>query len=147
MGCYVTVYSHSPAKEEAARSLGASDFQVMGGNSLLIRAVDYILLTGAQQPDWSVVLSLVRRGGVVSAITVDSSELRCSYADILMNAIRIEGSLPATPRVQREMLNFSALHNIKPIIEIFSFSEEGINEAMEKLRQGNMRYRGVLAWP
>lgn len=62
-----------------------------------------------------------------------------------MNAIRIQGSLPAAPNVQREMLSFSALHKIQPIIEAFSFSEDGINEAMSKLRQGRMRYRVVLA--
>ncbi|CAJ0552576.1 Ff.00g006540.m01.CDS01 [Fusarium sp. VM40] len=144
MGCHVTVYSHSSGKEAAARSLGASDFQVMGDNSLPGRAVDCMLLTGAQQPDWSAVLPLVRRGGVISAVTVDSSELRCSYGEILMNALRIQGSLPAAPHVQREMLNFSALHKIKPIIETFPFNKEGIDEAMEKLRQGKMRYRGVL---
>jgi D-arabinose 1-dehydrogenase-like Zn-dependent alcohol dehydrogenase len=59
MGCHVTVYSHSSGKEEAARTLGASDFHVMGGNSLRSRAVDCLLLTGAQQPDWSQILSLV----------------------------------------------------------------------------------------
>ncbi|KAL2678386.1 hypothetical protein Neosp_009132 [[Neocosmospora] mangrovei] len=145
MGCHVTVYSRSANKEEEARKLGASDFQVMGSDSLPGRAVDCLLLAGAQQPDWCTILSLVRRGGVISAMTVDSSELRCPYGEILMNAIRIQGSLPAAPKVQREMLDFSTLHKIKPIIEIFSFNEDGINEAMAKLRQGNMRYRGVLA--
>jgi D-arabinose 1-dehydrogenase-like Zn-dependent alcohol dehydrogenase len=62
-----------------------------------------------------------------------------------MNAIRIQGSLPTAPSVQHEMLSFSALHKIKPIIETFAFTEDGINEAMEKLRLGKMRYRGVLA--
>ncbi|KAI1055510.1 hypothetical protein LB506_011434 [Fusarium annulatum] len=145
MGCHVTVYSHSSGKEKAARKLGASDFQVMGGSSPPSRAVDCLLLTGAQQPDWSQALSLVRRGGVITAVTVDSSELRCPYGEVLMNAIRIQGSLPAAPNVQREMLSFSALHGIRPVIETFPFTEGGINEAMEKLRQGKMRYRGVLA--
>ncbi|CCT72899.1 related to ADH7-NADP(H)-dependent alcohol dehydrogenase [Fusarium fujikuroi IMI 58289] len=145
MGCHVTVYSHSSGKEKAARKLGASDFQVMGESSPPSRAVDCLLLTGAQQPDWSQALSLVRRGGVISAVTVVSSELRCPYGEILMNAIRIQGSLPAAPNLQREMLSFSALHGIKPVIETFPFTEKGINEAMEKLRQGKMRYRGVLA--
>ncbi|KAF5697069.1 NADP(H)-dependent alcohol dehydrogenase [Fusarium globosum] len=123
MGCHVTVYSHSSGKEKAARKLGASDFQ----------------------PDWSQALLLVRRGGVITAVTVDSSELRCPYGEVLMNAIRSQGSLPAAPNVQREMLSFSALHGIRPVIETFPFTEGGINGAMEKLRQGKMRYRGVLA--
>ncbi|KAH7150902.1 hypothetical protein DER46DRAFT_628813 [Fusarium sp. MPI-SDFR-AT-0072] len=138
MGCHVTVCSHSSGKEEAARNLGASEFQVMGDTSPSSRAVDCLLLTGAQEPDWFQALSLVRRGGVISAINVDSSELRCSYGDILMNATRIQGSLPAAPNVQREMLSFSALHEIKPIIETFPFTEGGIDEAMEKLRQENV---------
>ncbi|EGU86877.1 hypothetical protein FOXB_02587 [Fusarium oxysporum f. sp. conglutinans Fo5176] len=138
MGCHVTAYSHSSGKEEAARNLGASDFQVLGDTSTSSCAVDCLLLTGSQQPDWSQALPLVRRGGVISAVTVDSSELRCSYGEVLMNAMRIQGSLPAAPNVQREMLNFSALHGIKPIIETFPFTEDGINEAMEKLRQENV---------
>ncbi|KAF5627690.1 NADP(H)-dependent alcohol dehydrogenase [Fusarium sp. NRRL 25303] len=145
MGCHVTVYSHSSGKEKAARKLGASDFQVMGDSSPPSRAVDCLLLTGAQQPNWSQALPLVRRGGAITAVTVDSSELRCPYGEILMNAIRIQGSLPAAPNVQREMLSFSALHAINPVIETFPFTESGINEAMEKLRQGKMRYRGVLS--
>ncbi|EXM19131.1 Polyketide synthase, enoylreductase domain [Fusarium oxysporum f. sp. vasinfectum] len=145
MGCHVTAYSHSSGKKEAARNLGASDFQVLRDTSASSRTVDCLLLTGSQQPNWSQALSLVQRGGVISAVTVDSSELRCSYGEVLMNAMRIQGSLPAAPNVQREMLNFSALHGIKPIIETFPFTEDGINQAMEKLRQGRMRYRGVLA--
>ena len=42
------------------------------------------------------------------------------------------------------MLQFAALHNIKPQIEKFELSEAGIVEALDKLRSGKMRYRGVL---
>ncbi|UPL03104.1 hypothetical protein LCI18_014038 [Fusarium solani-melongenae] len=52
MGCYVTVYSRSSSKDEAARKLGASGFQVMGSDHVPGRAVDCLLLAGAQQPDW-----------------------------------------------------------------------------------------------
>ncbi|RBR16189.1 hypothetical protein FVER53590_25690 [Fusarium verticillioides] len=79
MRCRVIVYSHSPGKEQAARNLEVSDFQVMGDVSPSSRAVDCLVLTGVQQPDWSQALSLIRCCGVISAITVDSSELRCSY--------------------------------------------------------------------
>lgn len=42
------------------------------------------------------------------------------------------------------MLAFAALHNIKPIIMKFPLNENGIEEAMGTLRDGKMRYRGVL---
>ena len=42
------------------------------------------------------------------------------------------------------MLNFAAHHDIKPVVEKFEMSEEGIAEALGKLTSGKMRYRGVL---
>ena len=42
------------------------------------------------------------------------------------------------------MLEFAAEHKIEPIIEKFPMTEEAINGAMDKLRDGNVRYRGVF---
>jgi D-arabinose 1-dehydrogenase-like Zn-dependent alcohol dehydrogenase len=42
------------------------------------------------------------------------------------------------------MLEFAAKHGIKPILEEFPFTVEGISMAIKKLNEGNMRYRGVL---
>ena len=39
---------------------------------------------------------------------------------------------------------FVALHNIRPVIEEFPFSEQGLTKAFEKLDKGQIRYRGVL---
>jgi uncharacterized zinc-type alcohol dehydrogenase-like protein len=41
------------------------------------------------------------------------------------------------------MLNFAALHNIKPVIEKFSFDD--INAAIARLRSGKAHYRIVLS--
>jgi D-arabinose 1-dehydrogenase-like Zn-dependent alcohol dehydrogenase len=38
----------------------------------------------------------------------------------------------------------TALHKIEPIIEKFPMNEKGIEEALDKLANGSMRYRGVL---
>ena len=46
--------------------------------------------------------------------------------------------------MHRQMLEFAALHSIKPIVMKFPMSEEGIEDAMGTLRDGKMRYRGVL---
>jgi D-arabinose 1-dehydrogenase-like Zn-dependent alcohol dehydrogenase len=42
------------------------------------------------------------------------------------------------------MLEFAALHKIAPIVEKFPLTEKGLEEAMDKLADGSMRYRGVL---
>jgi len=42
------------------------------------------------------------------------------------------------------MLAFAAHHQIRPIIEQFPMTVEGIEESMKKLEDGKMRYRGVV---
>jgi D-arabinose 1-dehydrogenase-like Zn-dependent alcohol dehydrogenase len=42
------------------------------------------------------------------------------------------------------MLEFAAKHGVKPVLEEFPFNAEGINTAVKKLQDGDMRYRGVL---
>lgn len=42
------------------------------------------------------------------------------------------------------MLAFSAAHKVVPMIEEFPMTEEGVAEAIGKLRSNKMRYRGVL---
>ncbi|KAG6353568.1 hypothetical protein INS49_005530 [Diaporthe citri] len=108
MGCMVIVYSHSATKKSEAYHQPP-------------RAIDCLLLTGAQQPDWSRMIPIVRRGGTISAMTVDPTELCLPYMDLVMTAVQIQGSLPATPRLHREMLGFAAQYGIAPIIETFSF--------------------------
>lgn len=47
----------------------------------------------------------------------------------------------------RAMLDFAARHAIKPQIEKFPMTLAGVKDAMQKLRDGKMRYRGVLVAP
>jgi uncharacterized zinc-type alcohol dehydrogenase-like protein len=42
----------------------------------------------------------------------------------------------------KSMLDFSALHQIEPIVEYFKFDQ--VNEALAKLREGKAHYRIVL---
>jgi D-arabinose 1-dehydrogenase-like Zn-dependent alcohol dehydrogenase len=42
------------------------------------------------------------------------------------------------------MLEFAAHHKIRPAIEKFELTEDGIGKAVEKMKSGSIRYRGVL---
>lgn len=44
------------------------------------------------------------------------------------------------------MLDFAARHKIQCIVEKFPMTLDGVSEAVDKLRSGKMRYRGVLGW-
>ena len=63
---------------------------------------------------------------------------------LIAGGLTVQGSVVAARSVHRHMLEFAALHEIKPIIMEFPLNEEGITDAMQTLRDGKMRYRGVL---
>lgn len=149
MGCQVVAYSQTEKKRADAENMGATEFhcltQPAGSRPPTVPSpVDHLLLTSAKQPDWAEVIPLVRRGGTIVTMTVDPEELRVPYMELVMNCISIRGSLPALSRLHREMLCFVASHGISPMVEIFPFSEDGINQAMENLRKGAVRYRAVV---
>lgn len=83
-------------------------------------------------------------GGAIYPLTVSSEDLKIPYMPILAGELKVQGSLVAAREVHREMLSFAAKHEIRPIIETFPMSVEGIEESMARLDDGKMRYRGVL---
>jgi D-arabinose 1-dehydrogenase-like Zn-dependent alcohol dehydrogenase len=58
--------------------------------------------------------------------------------------IRVIGTNVASTASIRAMLEFAAKHNIEPQIEKFPLSQAGVVMAMQNLRDGKIRYRGVL---
>lgn len=66
---------------------------------------------------------------------------------LLLNGITIQGSVVAPRNVIQIMLTFAARHGIKPKVEIFSMDKNGIEDAFSVLKDGRMRYRGVLVVP
>jgi D-arabinose 1-dehydrogenase-like Zn-dependent alcohol dehydrogenase len=63
---------------------------------------------------------------------------------LISKGIRVQGSLVATRTVHREMLAFAAVHGVRPVIQTFPMTEEGIKEALDKLDKGKVQYRAVL---
>lgn len=146
MGCRVVAFSGSSGKKAETLSYGAHEFRDITTSTpeTSEQTVDCLLVTTASQPDWQVVLPWIKRGGTVSAMTVDPGQLQLPYMDLVMNAIQFQGSLPAPYQMHREMLAFAALHQIKPTVQLFALDTNGITMAMENLRRGEIRYRAVL---
>lgn len=63
---------------------------------------------------------------------------------MFFDGYNIRSSLVSSRAEHTDMLEFAAQHDIKPVVETFDLSEEGVLQAFDKLRQGKMRYRGVL---
>ncbi|KAJ5263220.1 hypothetical protein N7478_010825 [Penicillium angulare] len=146
MGCQVVVFSGTDSKKEEAFHLGASEFHATKGvkELKLEKPLDNLIVTTSQQPDWELYLKVMAPSGVISPLSVDSGDLKIPYMPVLLNGLRIQGGIVAARQVHRDMLEFAAFHDIKPVKMIFPLTLEGVKQSLETLEGGKMRYRGVL---
>jgi D-arabinose 1-dehydrogenase-like Zn-dependent alcohol dehydrogenase len=147
MGCEVVVFSSTSSKEEEAKELGASEFVVTKGVSKLdlSKKIDHLLVTTSSLPDWELFVPVLAPEAGIYPLSVDGGNIVFPNTPLIMHGLKIQGSLVAARQMHREMLDFAARHNIKPITQSFPLSKEGIEKAFAILQDGKMRYRAVLA--
>jgi len=146
MGCRVVVLSGSDKKKAEAMKLGAHEFiATKGAKELTVSSpLNRLLITAAVPPSWDLVLPIMAPRSKIYPLSVSFGNLEIPYMALILQGISVQGSLVA-PRFQhRQMLEFAALHQIKPIVEKFPMTEEGIKQAMDKLERGEVYYRAVL---
>jgi D-arabinose 1-dehydrogenase-like Zn-dependent alcohol dehydrogenase len=146
MGVHVVVLSGSDKKKDEAMKLGAHEFIATKDVKEIkpSRPLNRLLVTTSAQPDWEKLMPAFAPGATIHPLSVDEGNFSIPYMPMLATGLTIQGSIVASRYIQNRMLEFSALHKIAPILEKFPMTEEGINEAMDKLNEGNMRYRGVF---
>jgi len=154
MGCDVVVFSGSDSKKDEAMKLGANEFHAVGKVKSLSEVmdlnnpdskIDHLLVCGSGQPDWSLYLPVMAASGTVYPLSVDlENDMKIPYMPILLSGLKIQGSLVAARQIHKEMLAFAAKHEIRPIIQKFPMTKEGVTECFKTLEEGKMRYRGVL---
>ncbi|WFD32560.1 alcohol dehydrogenase (NADP(+)) [Malassezia sp. CBS 17886] len=146
MGCEVVVFSSTHNKEQLARKLGAHEFVVTKENPKLegVGKLDYLLVSTSQQPEWDVYFKIMNSEGTVIPLTVSTEKMSIPYSPLLANNLKVHGSFVARRLVHRQMLEFAARNNVRPMTEELPMTEAGVNEAFERLEKGDVRFRFVL---
>jgi D-arabinose 1-dehydrogenase-like Zn-dependent alcohol dehydrogenase len=146
MGCRVVVISGSDSKKEEALKLGAHEFITTKGKTELkvSHPIDRLLVTTSFQPDWEQIIAIMARGATIFPLSVSSANFEFPYMPMIGNGLRVQGTVVASRLVHERMLEFASLHQIKPVVELFDMTEEGILDAMTKLDQGKIHFRAVL---
>ncbi|KAK4184940.1 NADP-dependent alcohol dehydrogenase [Podospora australis] len=149
MGMEVVVFSGTESKKQQAIELGASEFYVAKSPDSLkdVEKIDAILVTASVLPDMDIYLPVLARGAMIFPLTVSTENLKLSPLNLIVQTLRVIGCATAPTASIRAMLRFAAKQGVKPIIEKFPMTLDGINEAMTKLNEGKVRYRGVLVAP
>ncbi|KAI8629169.1 GroES-like protein [Xylariaceae sp. FL1651] len=146
MGCRVVVLSGSDSKKEEALRLGAHEFIAVNGKSELkvSRPLDRLLVTTSVQPNWEQLVPIMAPGATIFPLSVADGNFQIPYMPLLANGLTVQGSVVAPKYVHERMLDFVALHGIKPVVQTFPMTEEGILDAMTKLDEGKIHFRAVL---
>lgn len=143
-GCEVTAFT-SAAKLQEALDLGAHysvDSRDAAVMAELPRKFDMILSTVNVKLDWNLYLSKLKPKGRLHFVGATMEPLDISVFNLTEAQRSISGSDTGSMQTCNTMLEFAQRHQVKPVVEMYPFDQ--INEAIEKLRKGDVRYRIVL---
>ena len=144
-GCEVTAFT-SESKEEEALEMGAHhtinsrDMDAIKNTDLRF---DLVISTINVPLDWNAVLGTLKTHGRLHMVGALTEPMEIGLLPhMLFNQLTLGASPVGPPVIIRRMLDFAARHQIAPVTEHYPMSK--VNDAFERLRSGDARYRIIL---
>ncbi|KAG0170425.1 hypothetical protein DFQ28_002136 [Apophysomyces sp. BC1034] len=148
-GCHVTAISRSMSKKDEALAFGAHDF--LNSDNFTpdyiktLEKYDLILDTVSADLDWDLYMSLLRPNGNICLIGVPHNPIEIKQIfPLIQEQIGIRGSMVGGRATIQLMFEFASRHNIKPTVEEFPFTAEGLTKGIDLCHKNKARYRAVL---
>jgi uncharacterized zinc-type alcohol dehydrogenase-like protein len=144
-GCEVTAFTSSDSKRDEALKFGAHHVVNSRDASQLQKiasSLDFVLCTANVALPWDAIIGSLKPRGRLHIVGAVLEPIPVAAFSLIGGAKSISGSPLGSPFNTARMLEFSARHQINPMIEVFPMSQ--VNEALDRLRAGKARYRIVL---
>ncbi|KAJ3358066.1 hypothetical protein GGF32_000768 [Allomyces javanicus] len=142
----VVALSTSDRKRKDAEALGASKFVTLKAPedyAAHASSLDLIICTASSVlMNYDLYLSLLDVGGKFVVVGLPEDSVKINFASLIMKQRSIVGSMIGARADIEEMLEFAAKKNVHPWIEKVPMAE--VNEAIARLRKGDVTYRFVL---
>jgi uncharacterized zinc-type alcohol dehydrogenase-like protein len=145
MGAEVTAISTSNSKKNEAASFGAHNFINSNEDpsfSNHFNKFDLILSTVFADMNWQALVNSLRSNGKLCFIGAPPQNISVNAFTIIMKQKSVTGSVIGSPKMIEDMLNFSAINDVRPVIEKMQMSD--VNLALKKVADNTVRYRMVL---
>ena len=145
LGNRVTVFTTSQDKAEFAHKMGADEAIVVGKGEVPqapSSKLDILLSTVPASLDWVPYIDFLDSNGALAFVGVPDEPLSIPLFSLLVKQRRIVSSLIGGRAMINEMLAIAEKFEIEPIVEVFAIAQA--NEAMQKVRDNQVRYRAVL---
>jgi len=144
-GCEVTAFTSSESKKQEALALGAHhtlDSRNADEISGAAANFDLIISTVNVKLDWSLYLNTLKPKGRLHFVGAVLEPLDINVFSLISAQRSVSGSAVGSPATIAKMLEFVVKHDIKAVVEPFSF--EDVNAAVARVRSGETHYRVVL---
>ncbi|KAF2264966.1 alcohol dehydrogenase-like protein, partial [Lojkania enalia] len=115
---------------DIVQQLGAED----GKSDVLEMGLDAVIILPESQQAFDYGMQLLKNHGKCVVVSFPEKGFHISARDVVFRDISIIGSLVGSNRILREMLNFSAEHNIRAITRSFPLSK--LNVLVEEYHKG-----------
>ena len=144
-GCEVTAFTSSEDKRKEALTLGAHHTLNSRDAAEIESAAgrfDMIISTVNVKLDWGLYVKTLAPRGRLHFVGVAMEPLEIGVLDLLFQQRSVSASPVGSPETIAKMLEFANLHDIAPKVEMFKMAD--VNEALDRLRSGDVHYRVVL---
>jgi D-arabinose 1-dehydrogenase-like Zn-dependent alcohol dehydrogenase len=146
LGAEVYALSRSETKKQECLDLGATHYVNISDpeqvKNLQNKLKFLIVTNNADNAPWDQYASFIQIEGKIILLAVPETPISISAGSIVSKAISITGSLIGSIHEVQQTLDFAAKHNIRPLINEFPMTQ--VNEGVQYVRDGKVRYRVVL---
>jgi uncharacterized zinc-type alcohol dehydrogenase-like protein len=141
-GCEVTALTTNLSKAEEARGFGAHQVEALEQLGNLGGRFDLVINTVSHALPWGDVMASLAPRGRLHQLGAVLDPIQVGAFDLIAARRSITGSPTSSPASLLKMVDFCVRHNIRPAVEHLPMHR--INDAIARLRQGDVRYRFVL---
>ncbi|MFW5738892.1 MAG: NADPH-dependent aldehyde reductase Ahr [Myxococcota bacterium] len=144
-GCHVTAFTSTEGKAKEALAFGADEvLDSRDDDALSIAAgtLDFLLVTVNAPLNWDAYIAMLKPRGRMHFVGAVPEPIPVAAFTLIGSQRQLSGSPVGSPSTTARMLDFCKRHQIRPQIETFPMRK--VNEALDRLRSGQARYRIVL---
>jgi len=145
MGCEVTAISSSSNKSDLSLQLGATEFILSSKLEGHENEFDMLLSTTYNtKMNMDIYFSLLKTSGKFVILGLQEEYMNLMVKPLVIRRIQLCGSVIGSAKDTEECLVMAERNGIRPMIECYPMEVDSINEALERVVDGKVRFRAVL---
>ncbi|MCX4512603.1 alcohol dehydrogenase catalytic domain-containing protein [Streptomyces sp. NBC_01619] len=148
MGFETVAIARGAEKADLAKQLGAHHYvdstagTAVADELLSLGGAKVVMATASNSDAIAATVDGLSHRGELVVVGVDTEPLAISPAQLILRGRVVRGHPSGTAQAVQDTMAFSALHGIRPMVEVVPLSQAG--EAYQKMMAGGARFRMVI---